>query len=421
MAVSQPPFQRFLDAHREDVWRFLVASVGRDAADDCFQETFLAALRAYPRLRPRQPARVGADHRPPQGARPPPRAQRRRGAGRRRPARRRGAARPRAARRRRVGTRPRAARPSSAARCCCASPATSATREVAAALGMLRGGRAPQRLRGPAQAATGDDPMTEDRLAPPTFDPADAARGGRALRRRRARRRRTTPCVDSPVGTLVAAAHRRAASPPRLRGPHGGARRASSTGSPRELSPRILEAPARLDDVRRELDEYFAGAPARLRPADRLGARRAPFGRRVLRGDRRDPVRRSVDLRRDGRARPATRRASRAAGNALGANPIPIVVPCHRVSRAGGRLGGYTGGLRPQGALLGSRASSCPASRRPPGRRRRASAGRAPSARRDGRARARPRAGRSGAGRPRRRRRRARAPGRSSSAGGPAP
>ena len=47
-----PPFQRFLDEHRSDVWRLLVASVGRDAADDCFQETFLAAMRAYPRLRP---------------------------------------------------------------------------------------------------------------------------------------------------------------------------------------------------------------------------------------------------------------------------------------------------------------------------------------------------------------------------------
>jgi RNA polymerase sigma factor (sigma-70 family) len=53
--VPQEPFQRFLDAHRDDVWRFLVASVGRDAADDAFQETFLAALRAYPRLRPRNP------------------------------------------------------------------------------------------------------------------------------------------------------------------------------------------------------------------------------------------------------------------------------------------------------------------------------------------------------------------------------
>lgn len=46
-----PPFQRFLDEQRDPVWRFLVAAVGRDAADDCFQETFLSAMRAYPRLR----------------------------------------------------------------------------------------------------------------------------------------------------------------------------------------------------------------------------------------------------------------------------------------------------------------------------------------------------------------------------------
>jgi DNA-directed RNA polymerase specialized sigma24 family protein len=45
-----PPFQRFLDANRDAVWRMLVASVGRDEAEDCFQETFIAALRAYPRL-----------------------------------------------------------------------------------------------------------------------------------------------------------------------------------------------------------------------------------------------------------------------------------------------------------------------------------------------------------------------------------
>jgi RNA polymerase sigma factor (sigma-70 family) len=46
-----PPFQRFLDEHREEIWRFLVASVGRSEADDCFQETFISALRAYPKLR----------------------------------------------------------------------------------------------------------------------------------------------------------------------------------------------------------------------------------------------------------------------------------------------------------------------------------------------------------------------------------
>jgi DNA-directed RNA polymerase specialized sigma24 family protein len=53
--VTNPPFQRFLDAHREDVWRFLVAAVGRDAADDCFQETFMAAMRAYPKTRIENP------------------------------------------------------------------------------------------------------------------------------------------------------------------------------------------------------------------------------------------------------------------------------------------------------------------------------------------------------------------------------
>ena len=46
-----PPFQALLDEHRDDVYRFLVASLGRDEADDCFQETFISALRAYPRLR----------------------------------------------------------------------------------------------------------------------------------------------------------------------------------------------------------------------------------------------------------------------------------------------------------------------------------------------------------------------------------
>lgn len=51
-AAHLPPFQRFLDAHREDVLRFLVAAVGRHDADDAFQETFLSALRAYPRLPP---------------------------------------------------------------------------------------------------------------------------------------------------------------------------------------------------------------------------------------------------------------------------------------------------------------------------------------------------------------------------------
>jgi RNA polymerase sigma factor (sigma-70 family) len=49
--MELPPFQRLLEQHRVDVYRLLVAAVGRQEAEDCFQETFLAALRAYPRLR----------------------------------------------------------------------------------------------------------------------------------------------------------------------------------------------------------------------------------------------------------------------------------------------------------------------------------------------------------------------------------
>lgn len=49
--MRPPPFQAFLDAHREQVFRFLLAQVGPHEAEDCFQETFLSAMRAYPRLR----------------------------------------------------------------------------------------------------------------------------------------------------------------------------------------------------------------------------------------------------------------------------------------------------------------------------------------------------------------------------------
>jgi RNA polymerase sigma factor (sigma-70 family) len=52
VSAALPPFQRFLDAQRDVVWRFLVSMVGSSEADDCFQETFIAALRAYPRVRP---------------------------------------------------------------------------------------------------------------------------------------------------------------------------------------------------------------------------------------------------------------------------------------------------------------------------------------------------------------------------------
>ncbi|HEX6458487.1 MAG TPA: sigma-70 family RNA polymerase sigma factor [Thermoleophilaceae bacterium] len=50
--MALPPFQAFLDAQRETVFRYLIAMIGPDDAEDVFQETFIAALRAYPRLKP---------------------------------------------------------------------------------------------------------------------------------------------------------------------------------------------------------------------------------------------------------------------------------------------------------------------------------------------------------------------------------
>jgi RNA polymerase sigma factor (sigma-70 family) len=52
VTAALPPFQRFLDSNREAVWRFLLVAAGPADAEDCFQETFIAALRAYPRVRP---------------------------------------------------------------------------------------------------------------------------------------------------------------------------------------------------------------------------------------------------------------------------------------------------------------------------------------------------------------------------------
>ncbi len=76
-----PPFQDLVDRHRATVYRFLSVAVGPDAADDCFQETFLSALRAYPRLRDgehldrwilRIASRKAIDHHRARGRRPRP-------------------------------------------------------------------------------------------------------------------------------------------------------------------------------------------------------------------------------------------------------------------------------------------------------------------------------------------------------------
>jgi methylated-DNA-[protein]-cysteine S-methyltransferase len=116
------------------------------------------------------------------------------------------------------------------------------------------------------------------------------------------------------------------------------------------VSPRVLEDPAALDEPRRQLDEYFAGRRRSFElPLDWTLVH--GFGRLVLDRTARIPygqVATYGEVARDiGKPR-----ASRAAGNALGANPIPIVVPCHRVVRAGGVIGNYGGGRERKVRLL---------------------------------------------------------------------
>ena len=116
------------------------------------------------------------------------------------------------------------------------------------------------------------------------------------------------------------------------------------------ISPRVLEAPGRLDDVRRQLDEYFAGRRTsfdvaldhRLSTGFRARAQAAiaaiPFGR--------TGTYRSIA------EAAGSPRAVRAAGTACATNPLPLLVPCHRVVRSDGTMGRYGGGEAAKRLLL---------------------------------------------------------------------
>jgi methylated-DNA-[protein]-cysteine S-methyltransferase len=108
------------------------------------------------------------------------------------------------------------------------------------------------------------------------------------------------------------------------------------------VSPRVLEDAGALDRVRRQVDEYFDGR--RRTFALSLDWRLMPsgFGRRVLEQTARIPYG-AVSTYGEVARRAGSARAARAAGNALHDNPIPIVVPCHRVVPAGGGIGKYGG------------------------------------------------------------------------------
>jgi methylated-DNA-[protein]-cysteine S-methyltransferase len=153
--------------------------------------------------------------------------------------------------------------------------------------------------------------------------------------------------TDSPVGPILVAAT-----------PRGLVRIAYPRERPddvltelaREVSPRVLESPSDLDQVRRELDEYFEHRREGFDlPLDwRLSH---GFRQDVLRELARIPYGETVTYAQLAE-RAGSPRAYRAAGSACGSNPIPIVVPCHRVVRAGGAIGGYGGGPEVKQYLL---------------------------------------------------------------------
>jgi methylated-DNA-[protein]-cysteine S-methyltransferase len=179
-----------------------------------------------------------------------------------------------------------------------------------------------------------------DAFAPPPI--ADAAAAAGLLDVAYAR-------LDSPVGTLVLASTPQGLA--RVAYVDEGQEDAIIEEIAARLSPRMLSAPRRLDEPRRELDEYFAG---RRRAFDLTLDLRllSDFTRRILSATAEIPYG-EVSTYKAVAAAAGSPRGSRAAGNALGSNPLPIVLPCHRVLHSGGGLGGYTGGLARKRVLLG--------------------------------------------------------------------
>ncbi len=159
--------------------------------------------------------------------------------------------------------------------------------------------------------------------------------------------------VDSPVGTLLLAATEQGLVRVAYEiENHDQVLRVLSE----RVSPRILRAPRRLDQVARQLAEYFAGErrdfvlPLDFRLAH--GFRREVLARLLMIGYGRTESYSKVA------AATGHPRAVRAVGTACATNPMPVIVPCHRVLRSDGTLGGYIGGLQTKAALLSLEAGS---------------------------------------------------------------
>ena len=153
--------------------------------------------------------------------------------------------------------------------------------------------------------------------------------------------------VDSPYGDLLVAATERGVV--KLSLPNYAAEDALEQVAA-GVSPRILESPKRLDPVRRELDEYFEGKLKSFSsPVDWRLSR--GFADRVLHVVASIPYGETLSYG-EVAGEAGNPRAFRAAGTACGINPVPLIVPCHRVVQAGGKPGNYGGGPEMKLALL---------------------------------------------------------------------
>ncbi|WP_035126077.1 methylated-DNA--[protein]-cysteine S-methyltransferase [Conexibacter woesei] len=187
-----------------------------------------------------------------------------------------------------------------------------------------------------------------DNLTPPAFDPA-ALEAATARFTQAAQPDISYTLIDSPIGALVAAATPQGLVRLAYEDFNGGVDQVLDALSAK-LSPRILEQPAKLDAVRRELDEYFDNKRTDFDvPID--WALYSDFGRRILQATAEIPFGHTASYGDVARAA-GNPKASRAAGRALGANAIPIIVPCHRIIGTSGKLTGYTGGMHRKEALL---------------------------------------------------------------------
>jgi methylated-DNA-[protein]-cysteine S-methyltransferase len=117
------------------------------------------------------------------------------------------------------------------------------------------------------------------------------------------------------------------------------------------VSPRVLESPKRLDEERRELEDYFEGRRQHFDVPVDWSLTSPGFRSRALHAVARIPYGKTKTYAEIARAA-GNPRAYRAAGTACGHNPIPLIVPCHRVLQSGGGVGNYGGGPEMKRGLL---------------------------------------------------------------------